>query len=540
MPVILGGLVGFVVVAGWALLRWQRSGRDPSYLDDASILLPAPPEGMTAATAAIVDGLPAPTAFMAALLDLASRDEIAFRDETPDMTGAHRVGIEIHGVPTDDPHVVLNRRRPVGEGEAWLLATLRSFAAAGAAVFGRDASAMATAGAMPGFISYAADAIAGGSRSVAPGATADGMFSGPAADPQGLVLAAITRLDQPGARPQRGRFAKRTPTLDLMREVMSDPAAVAADPQAFARRVEAATGRAPTAAEMGGLMTWLRSSQGGHVPPVAEQAHAAPQEAVQPVAAQPEAAAPAPAQPITPATDASIPADRAVAFHPPIGFATFVESYARRKGWITGFSFISRWKWHGLAAAEIVVGLIVAIMDVAAQTPIQGAGYGIAAGGFATWFIAPHMASRTHEGAVMKAQLAAYRRTLKRTFDSSATLDDAVTLAGMAWLETPDKALVWGVALGLRPEIEALLRRTTNGMSAGTVATTAFLPRWIGRATGALAAVVPGMPVEAAASPVPAPGPAHPAVRDYADVFAGIARIGTGSVPGTTWPQPSG
>jgi hypothetical protein len=540
VPVILGGLVAFALVIGWALLSWQRSGRDPSYLDDASILLPAPPDGMTAATATIVDGGPAPTAFMAALLDLASRDEIAFRDETPDATGAHRVGIEIHGVPTDDPRVGLNRRRPVGEGEAWLLANLRSFASVGVAGFGQDASAMATAGAMPGFISYAAGAIAGGSRSVAPGATADGMFSGPTADPQALVLTAITVLDKPGAMPQRGRFAKRAPTLDLMRDLMSDPAAVAADPQAFARRFEASTGRAPTAAEMDGLMTWLHASQGGHVPAVAGQAHAA----------QPEAAAPAPAQPITLATDASIPADRAVAFHPPIGFATFVESYARRKGWITGFSFISRWKWHGRAAAEVVIGLIVAITDGAAQTPIQGAGYGIAVGGIATWFIAPHMASRTHQGAVMKAQLAAYRRTLKKTFDSSATLDDAVTLAGMAWLETPDKALVWGVALGLRPEIEALLRRTTNGMSAGTVATTAFLPRWVGRATQALAPAVPGMaepptpagestPLGGSAAP-PTSGPASAPVRDYADVFAGIARIGTGAAPVATWSQPPG
>lgn len=138
MPVMLGGLVAFALVVGWALLCWQRSGRDPSYLDDASILLPAPPEGMTAATATIVDGLPAPTAFMAALLDLASRDEIAFRDETPDATDAHRVGIEIHGMPTDDPRVSLNRRKPVGEGEAWLLANLRSFASVGAAGFAQD------------------------------------------------------------------------------------------------------------------------------------------------------------------------------------------------------------------------------------------------------------------------------------------------------------------------------------------------------------------------------------------------------------------
>ena len=52
-----------------------------------------------------------------------------------------------------------------------------------------------------------------------------------------------------------------------------------------------------------------------------------------------------------------IPADRALRFHPPLGFATFVENYARRKGWIKGLSFIARWKWEGLAAVEVVIGL---------------------------------------------------------------------------------------------------------------------------------------------------------------------------------------
>ena len=86
MQAIVGGLVAFAVVVGWVLVRWRATGRDPSYLDDSSILLPAPPEGMTAATATIVDGGSATNAFMAALFDLASRDEIEFRDETPGRT----------------------------------------------------------------------------------------------------------------------------------------------------------------------------------------------------------------------------------------------------------------------------------------------------------------------------------------------------------------------------------------------------------------------------------------------------------------------
>ena len=129
MQAIVGGLVAFAVVVGWVLVRWRATGRDPSYLDDSSILLPAPPEGMTAATATIVDGGSATNAFMAALFDLASRDEIEFRDETPDARGAHHVGIEVHGGHSAEPRIQLNRRRPVGEGEAWLLANLKTYAA---------------------------------------------------------------------------------------------------------------------------------------------------------------------------------------------------------------------------------------------------------------------------------------------------------------------------------------------------------------------------------------------------------------------------
>ena len=37
----------------------------------------------------------------------------------------------------------------------------------------------------------------------------------------------------------------------------------------------------------------------------------------------------------------------------------------------------------------------------------------------------------------------------------------------------------------------------------------------------------------------PAPAPSSAPARDYADVFAGIARIGTGTVPGTGWSLPA-
>ena len=186
-----------------------------------------------------------------------------------------------------------------------------------------------------------------------------------------------------------------------------------------------------------------------------------------------------PAVPATP-TVLTISAARALGFHTPFGFGTFLESYARRKGWIHGLSFIARWKWRALAVFEIVLGSVVAAVGQTSGGLVYGVGLGIAGGGVATWFIAAFMAARTREGAVMKAQLAAYRRTLKATFGTAATLDDAVGAAGLKWLETPDQALVWGVALGLRTDIEQLLDRTTQGIASGTLSHDAFLPSWAG------------------------------------------------------------
>jgi hypothetical protein len=131
-PAVVVAVVSFALVVGYAGLYWLRRGRDPSFGDDSSILMAAPPPAMTAATAVIVDGGPGRRAFMAGLLDLASRDEIAFREESYWTYYGYvpgGLGIAIRGGDSQDPQVLLNRRRPVGEGEAWLLNSLRTTAA---------------------------------------------------------------------------------------------------------------------------------------------------------------------------------------------------------------------------------------------------------------------------------------------------------------------------------------------------------------------------------------------------------------------------
>jgi hypothetical protein len=170
-----------------------------------------------------------------------------------------------------------------------------------------------------------------------------------------------------------------------------------------------------------------------------------------------------------------------------------------------------RWRLTGLAEIGLAIA-VAAVGSVARADVLIGLAGGIGAGGLVTYLAAPAMTAKTREGAEMKAQLAAYRRTLKLTFDQARTMDDAVTSSGLKWLETPDQGLVWGMALGLRREIEALLARTADDLRQGRGAA-AYVPAWYA-------------PV-AAGGPPPGARVVPAAVGEAAAMFAGIEAIGS-------------
>ena len=118
---IIGGLGGFLLLAGYAFFHWRRYGRDPYVVDSPSIYLPAPPAELTAAGGALLhDGSSSRRTLTTALLDLASRDELAFR-ATDRLIGADEVTIEIHPPAVDDPRIRLNRRNPTSPAEDYAL-----------------------------------------------------------------------------------------------------------------------------------------------------------------------------------------------------------------------------------------------------------------------------------------------------------------------------------------------------------------------------------------------------------------------------------
>ena len=126
---LVGGPLAFVFLVGAAAWSWVRYGKDPVYLDDSSIHIPAPPPDLTAASGAVVwEGRATRRALTTAMLDLASRGELSFREESGLLGIGKKAGIQIEVAGSNDPNVARNRRRPLSEAEDYALARLRGIA----------------------------------------------------------------------------------------------------------------------------------------------------------------------------------------------------------------------------------------------------------------------------------------------------------------------------------------------------------------------------------------------------------------------------
>ena len=64
-------------------------------------------------------------------------------------------------------------------------------------------------------------------------------------------------------------------------------------------------------------------------------------------------------------------------------------------------------------------------------------------------------------------------------------MEHVVESGALPWIQTPDQALVWGVALGLQHDVEAVLRRSLEDASPGTAAGPWFPGWYVGVAAGA-------------------------------------------------------
>lgn len=166
---------------------------------------------------------------------------------------------------------------------------------------------------------------------------------------------------------------------------------------------------------------------------------------------------------------------------------TTLEAEAVRLGWLE--------RMPGPAITTMtVIGAIIAVSGAVAtfvgiNVPMSGAvmlGIALVLGGAGTIGFGRAMSKRTGSGAYVDAMLTAYRRTLAKTIDLARNMNEVVEQPEVARLaDTPDKAVVWGLALGLHDKVAAVLarglseQRTTTGSPAG-----AYYPGWLGSSPG--------------------------------------------------------
>lgn len=161
-----------------------------------------------------------------------------------------------------------------------------------------------------------------------------------------------------------------------------------------------------------------------------------------------------------------------------------LEQEAVRLGWLTRIPTpeITRWVVIGIGEAVLGGGALFLGFTI----PMSGltlVGVALIVGGLVTAAFGSQMSKRTQTGAYVDAMLKAYRRTLEKTLEQARSMAEVVQEPTVRVLaDTPDKAVVWGVALGLHSEVgEVLARELADPQArAASQASGAYYPMWLG------------------------------------------------------------
>jgi uncharacterized membrane protein YgcG len=97
--------------------------------------------------------------------------------------------------------------------------------------------------------------------------------------------------------------------------------------------------------------------------------------------------------------------------------------------------------------------------------------------GIAVALLSRFLAARTVDGAQTLAMALAYRNTLRYEIAQADTIDHAVakTSTRLPWITTPDELTVWAVALGLKNEVDGLIKQSFEASRSGG---TTWAPLW--------------------------------------------------------------
>jgi len=159
-----------------------------------------------------------------------------------------------------------------------------------------------------------------------------------------------------------------------------------------------------------------------------------------------------------------------------------LERSCVKLGWFTAEPGKVITRWGLIGGAEIALAVVAFIAG--SLLPSDGlilAGAAIVIAGGITIVGAFAMPARTMSGAMVRAMLAAYRRTLKATLEQARSMTQVVASRSLPWIETPDQAVVWGTALGLHKEVQDVLDRTLEDARRGEApAGLYWFPAWYG------------------------------------------------------------
>jgi uncharacterized membrane protein YgcG len=160
-----------------------------------------------------------------------------------------------------------------------------------------------------------------------------------------------------------------------------------------------------------------------------------------------------------------------------------LEDDVVRLGWFTRrpSTLITRWSFIGVGEM-LLGGLFVLGGFVIPMSGLTLLGAATGVGGLATWALGQAMSQRTPNGAYVDAMLKAYRRTLQKTMEQARSMEQVVADPTVKLLaDTPDKAVVWGFALGLHDEVAEVLRRNLEDQARDpSSASGAYYPLWLG------------------------------------------------------------
>jgi hypothetical protein len=163
------------------------------------------------------------------------------------------------------------------------------------------------------------------------------------------------------------------------------------------------------------------------------------------------------------------------------------EQEAVRLGWLARMPGPAIARMTGIGVGVLVLGAGGIAAGIA--IPMSGLvllGGAIVLSGVGVVGFGRAMSQRTPSGAYVDAMLTAYRRTLRKTMEQARSMGEVVEQPEVAMLaNTPDKAVVWGIALGLHDEVASVLARGLQEQERATGSTAgAYYPVWLGSSGG--------------------------------------------------------